>query len=351
MQHSKLLLFINGVILSLAILFLSSCGTTSDSNENSSDSSTVTKSELQLINEAIETGADAPEIFVERAQIFLENGEVEKAYNDAMTALIMDSTFVEAYQLLADVYVLTGKMANAEEAIIKALDYDSKNTKSLLKASKYYLILENQDISRDYAKKCIDIDKQQQEAFYLLGYSYMESGDTAKAVRNFERAIEIKQNYFDALLKLGMIYATRSDEIAVHYYQSALNIRPTNVALMYMIGLYYQENLRDFDNAIKTYNQILALDAKNTEALFNIAYINLVYLHQYEAALKMFDKTLEVNSDNSAAWCNRGRANEELGNFAEAKRDYDRALLLDPNFELARQGLKRMGVRLSNEIE
>jgi tetratricopeptide (TPR) repeat protein len=54
-------------------------------------------------------------------------------------------------------------------------------------------------------------------------------------------------------------------------------------------------------------------------------------LEQYAEAIKDFDKAIELNPNDAAAYNNRGLAKKDLRQYAEAIQDYDKAIELNPN--------------------
>lgn len=348
MKHFKMEQLTLFVLLATLLSFTTSCG--DHAKRNNGNEEVTEKTEIQLLNDAVIANSKQADPYVARATFYLENAEIERAYEDAMTAILNDSTSGDAYQILAEIYMVSENMTNAEEAISKAIALDPKNPEYLLKAAKFYLVIENYDLTKAYAKRCLDVDRDQSDAYYLLAYAYLEDGDTLKAIRNFERTLDVDQRFFEAYIQLGMIYASKSDPIAANYYEAALKIRPNNLELMYLIGYYYQETVGDFPRAMRSYDKILLADSSYINAWFNKGYINLVYFHKYNRAIRIFDKVLELNPDSDVAWYNRGLANEQLENFGDAKRDYDRGLMINPYSDQIIEGLKRINA-LTPKIE
>ncbi len=70
--------------------------------------------------------------------------------------------------------------------------------------------------------------------------------------------------------------------------------------------------------------------------------INLVYLKDFEAAVKFFSKSISLDPKYTDAYFNRGYSYELMGDFINARKDYQKALELFPNYERSIKGLNRL---------
>ena len=169
----------------------------------------------------------------------------------------------------------------------------------------------------------------------------IENGDTVRGIRNLQRAIDFNQDYFEAHLQLGILYSEKSNQLAVDYFNNALNIDPGNTEVMYYLADYYQDS-EQFDKAINKYNDILELDPEFFIALYNIGYIYLVYKKEFDLAIEYFTDAIEVREDYAEAYYNRGFAWELKQNNEKSRADYNKTLEYQPNYEKAIEGLNRI---------
>ena len=91
--------------------------------------------------------------------------------------------------------------------------------------------------------------------------------------------------------------------------------------------LYTQKK---YDEALKSFKNILALDSNNTFAMDRIGLI-LYNLGKEKDAIKYFDKSLAIDPNNTATLNSKGLARGILGNHTAALDSFDKALLIDPN--------------------
>ena len=69
---------------------------------------------------------------------------------------------------------------------------------------------------------------------------------------------------------------------------------------------------------------------------------SLIATGKFEAAIEDFNATLNVNNRNADAWAGLGLAYERMSNREKAIESYDRALVVEPNHKLARDGRARI---------
>ncbi|MEG4444349.1 tetratricopeptide repeat protein [Microcoleus sp. AT9_B4] len=95
-----------------------------------------------------------------------------------------------------------------------------------------------------------------------------------------------------------------------------------------------QYDLGDFEGAIDSYNQAIALKPDYHQAFRNRGRAQSD-LGQFEEAMASYDKTLEINPELHEAWISRGDALNNLGRFEEAIASYDKALEFKPDDDYA----------------
>jgi len=149
------------------------------------------------------------------------------------------------------------------------------------------------------------------------------------------------KGYYDAYIYLGNIYAAKKQNLAVDYYNNALNINPQSIEAFYNLGLFYQET-GQVDEAVEAYNNLLKIDPDYKFALYNLGFINLVYIKDFERSVQYFTRTIELDQKYFEAYYNRGYAYELMGMLNEARWDYQKTLELEINYPRAIEGLNRL---------
>ena len=327
--------FISGFILV-------SCGGEKVQNESGGDEKTdQTLSVLDDLNKQIQGDPDNPDLYNKRARFYLENKDYNSALKDIVSALEIDSTYTAYHVTLADIYLETGKLQKTVASLEKAIDLDSQNTDAYIKLAEISIVIRDYKKAIGYIDLALQVDELIEKAYMLRGVIMLENGDTLRGIRNFQRAIDVNQKYLEAHLQLGMLYADKKNDLAIDYFNNALNIDPENIDAIYYLAMYYQETEK-YDRAIQTYNSILTKVPEFYIACYNIGYINLVFLEELETAIEYFTQTIDINPDYAEAYYNRGFAYELLKNVENSKKDYEKTLELHTNYDKAIAGLNRI---------
>ena len=165
--------------------------------------------------------------------------------------------------------------------------------------------------------------------WYDAGVGHQNSGGYKKAIRCYDRALEIDPEYTDAWNNKGIALKGlgRYDE-AIRCYDRALEIDPEYTGAWISKGNSLA-NLGRYDEAIRCCDHTLEIDPEYAIAWSNKG-IALNNLGRYNEAIRCCDHTLEIDPKDAIAWHNKGVALAKLGRYDEAIRCYDRALEIDP---------------------
>lgn len=88
---------------------------------------------------------------------------------------------------------------------------------------------------------------------------------------------------------------------------------------------------KDYNGAIKTFNEVLELDPYNYKSYNNRGCI-YDYLGQHEKAIKDYSKSIELNPNEFTMYINRGLTYHSMKQYKLAIQDFDKAIQLKPNF-------------------
>ena len=182
--------------------------------------------------------------------------------------------------------------------------------------------------------RAIEINPKSARAYHNLGVTYRKLGNYAQAITDFDRAIEINPEYAEAYYSRGVTHGKLGDHRqAISDYDRAIGINP-ELALAYINrGAAYHE-LGDQKQAISNYDRAIEINPKYAETYNNrgIAYGELGNRTQ---AISDYDRAIEINPEYAEAYNNRGAVYGMLRNNRQAISDYDKAIAIDPEFALA----------------
>lgn len=128
---------------------------------------------------------------------------------------------------------------------------------------------------------------------------------------------------------------------AMAEFEQALAADPYNIQALYGRALIYQGR-GQHPQAIDDFTAASGLSPQKAEPLVGRA-TSYLALDKTKQAATDLDEAVQADPNNVAAWSVRGQVYEKLGDKAKAAASYNRALALRPSDGNARSGLARTG--------
>jgi len=334
----------NGLfLLPVIALFISSCGnnkTPADpvSSSESTNTSAVPK-ELQELNEKIAKDTTNATLFYTRAKYYLNVRDFNASMLDMSHVMKLDSMKPDYYITISDIYLFGNHSSKCKDALEKCLSLDPKNTEAMIKLAQLYFYVKKYQESINMVNEALKIDNYIPKAYFLKGLNYKEAGDTAKAISSMITATEQDQEFYSAFEEIGAMYAAKKNKLGISYFDNALRINPKSVETYYNKGKLYQD-LKDWDNAVKTYQDLLKMEPNHKHTHYNLGAIALVEKEDYSQAIKHFTDALTIDPKYVEAYYARGTCYFQSGDKVKAKADYQMAVQIDPAYQPAVEALK-----------
>lgn len=171
-------------------------------------------------------------------------------------------------------------------------------------------------------KKGLQVDKTDDEGWYMLGYSQIETGDFPGAEESFKKCLAISNNYADKIsaywvekfnagareFKSGIDAETKKDSVraktsygnALKYFEASSAIHPDSLKSISAIGETYLA-LGQKEKALETLNSLAEM-SKSKESAERVAKIifesglSLMQTNNFQAAATTFKKILTIPS-------------------------------------------------------
>lgn len=336
----KKLIFITAVVAIMGLV--SACGSASQDADNTANKEVVSKSAAEL-SALIEKEPNNPELYYRRANTYFEEKYLDRALADIEQALAISAENPVYIFTQGRILYAMNRTQDAAKKYEKAISIKPDFIEAQLKLAELYYLVKEHKKSLDLFNVILVTDKQNTEALFYKGMNYKEMGDTASAVQAFQKAYEIDQSHYDAVMQLGNLYAGLKNKIALDYYITASRLRPKSPEPPYAAGVFLQQS-KDHKRAIKMYEQALKADSKFFQAYYNAALIN-VEAGRYNDAITSLNTAIRLEPGLTDAYYMRGLCYEALKNKEEAKINYEYALELNPQHTLAGKALKSMGIK------
>lgn len=281
-------------------------------------------------------------LYYARANEYFDYGNLKYAMLDYQKAYQMDSTNPAHALGLSDCLF---EVNNADGAIGVLMDFlksDPNNTDILLNLGIDYFLLPKPEYQKamDAFNQVLKLDVQNADAYFYKGLIYKESGDTAKAISNFQTTVETDPDYYDAFMQLGSIYSAKKDPMALQYFDNAIALNDTSNEAQYAKAKFFQDN-GELSEAISYYKKIITQSPQDANAIYNLATIYFG-IDSIEKAYRFYDLCTRQAPANAMGYYGKGLCAEELKNYDEAVSLYTQALNLNPDLNDATARLNKL---------
>jgi tetratricopeptide (TPR) repeat protein len=181
----------------------------------------------------------------------------------------------------------------------------------------------------DY-NQAIRIDPENFNANYNRGLAYTALEQWDKAITDYTRAIRINPKYIKAYSNRSVAYNNLGQwDKSIADCSIAIGIDPDYKETYSNRGIAYC-NLGQWNKAIADYAKAIELDPNYATACYNlgVAHYNL---EQIDKAIEDFTRALAIDPKYTDAYYNRGLAYKSIGQWDMAIADYSSAIKIDPN--------------------
>lgn len=223
---------------------------------------------------------------------------VSVALSEGKKATDLNSRNVADWEALALIYKnarLYAKGANdwVIKSLEKAIELEPTNPVLYTELGKAYVMRSDEIMMAEYNKLSEEDKKANKEV-----KKTKEAEDAiVQAFNYFNKAVDLKQNYFDAHYSMGQL-ASREGQLdqAQNELEKAVALLPQNANATFDLGRVYFNNKR-MDDAVTKFEETLKISPDHANALFSLG---LVYEQkgEYDKALENYKKVLELNPNN-----------------------------------------------------
>lgn len=295
---------------------------------------------IESLNQLIGSYPRDPVLYYQRAEVLLEEGKYDPAIQDLEKVLSIDPKAYEVRHLLADVYLDNLQSRKALETMEMTVQLYPDSTRSKLKLSEFQHILKRYPDARNTLNSILASEPFNPDAFFMMGMVLKETGDTAEAIVQFQKATREDPNLIDAWINLGQLLEATNDPEAGRYLDAGLEVQPNNIPLIHAKAQFLARNYQE-EAAKETYRRLIRLNPDYTEAYYDLG---LLYLDQdsLAKAADHFDIAIKTNPRFQRAYFYLGLTKELLESFEDAKHYYSQATTLNPKDQDAIEGLERI---------
>jgi tetratricopeptide (TPR) repeat protein/tRNA A-37 threonylcarbamoyl transferase component Bud32/TolB-like protein len=236
-------------------------------------------------------------------------------------------------------------------------------------------------------KRAIEMSDRLSSGYVMLGTIYGKTGRNEEAIKEFQQALQLDPENYDAARELATIYENLGRlEEAIELLRKFIDLKPSYWAVFSELGYFYYhqgryeeaekmyrrstelmtENVNDYNNLTAIYFQMGKIDS--ARAVFDksvalepdaLTYVNMgtIYFYQrrYADALAMFEEAIELGEDEYYVWSALADSCRFAGYKERAPEAYQHAIRLaeeelriDPGNALLRSRLAVIYAKVGN---
>ncbi len=173
----------------------------------------------------------------------------------------------------------------------------SQDYKSLLKEAYHYYDSKEYKLAIPKFTECINVDSTEYGAFMLRGNCYLELGQNALAIYDYNSALKLKNFSSEILYNLGSAYENSNMvDSAIYFFHKYVNLEPGISEGFVRLSLLFMDYYPEWsDSAIFFASKAVQLEP---EKPLNLNYLAMAYYAsgKYKSALETAQRGLEIDS-------------------------------------------------------
>lgn len=251
--------------------------------------------------EALRLDPALPQVRITLARVYQGTGRLEAAVQELGRALEVQPNNDEAHRLLGETYTSQGKTDDAIAELKKAIELRPNFWRHHNRLGIIYYNIARYDEAIAELTRVTELQPDSPRGFHTVGTVYQAIGDNARALQNYERAIQLGAAA-ETYVNLGMIqFGNKRYQEAARAFEQATALKPNE-----------PYNHRILGDAYARLN-------RSTESV-----------KAYERAIALSRTALDVNPNSASMLSMMAVCEAKLGRGADARRHIEAAVALAP---------------------
>jgi len=241
---------------------------------------------------------------------------------------------------LAELYVKTGRIADAVKEAQDIIKKDPKNLEAHKLLGRIYLrslgdmpggsgsdnILK---LAIDQYEQIVKLDPDSVDDHLLLGRLYRLNNDLQKGEGELKTAIKLDPSSEEAVTTLAMLYTDEGDTAHALQVLSSIPDSARSAKLYAALGAAYEQR-KDYKSAIDAFRHAIVLDRDNLDAIRGLAE-NLLNDGQLDAALEQYKVIADSNPEDAQTYVRMAEIYRRQAKYDLALENLKRAETLVPD--------------------
>lgn len=235
----------------------------------------------------------------------------------------------EAYKQLGISLFESQQFAEAAPAFQEALKAIPEDITLNYKLAQSYQKSEQYEKAEEVYLMLTEISPKDRAAYHnTIVLMYDEAKLPEKAVAAATQLVELDPNNAEAQFNLGyMLIKQKNFAEAVNVFKKVIEIDP-NMEYAYLQLGYCYGQLKQFQNAVGLYEKLVEIVPENVDAWMGIGY-NYMYQKKWAPAVNPFLKAIELKPDNGSAYYNLGICYLNLKDNFSARKIWEKLRSID----------------------
>ena len=250
---------------------------------------------------ACDTAEDAFEAHSQRAQQYLEQGNLDKARVELKSALTMDNSSVSTLLALADIAEQRGELRAAAVYFTHVLELSSSNVDASIGLARIQVLANNAEESLALTRRVLDKDPEHVKALTTHASALILQGQFGSALVSVNRALRFMPDDEEGLILLAwLLQNSRQYDAALETLQKAVELKPDSVRLIRnyaQLALFMNRH----ELAIAAHQRLLELLPNDPEQAYQMARLLLHLNRAEEAENAMRERLMLVPEDLDAS--------------------------------------------------
>ena len=263
-----------------------------------------------------------------------------KATEEYRLAIEADPSSEFLTSALAELYVKTGRIADAVREAQDIIKRDPKNLEAHKLLGRIYLrslgdmpgstgsdnILK---LAIDQYEQIVKLDPDSVDDHLLLGRLYRLNNDLQKAEGELKVAIKLDPGSEEAVTSLAMLYTDEGDTAQALKILSSIPDSSRSAKLYSALGAAYEQR-KDYKGAIDAYRHAIVLDRDNLDSIRGLAE-NLLNDGQLDAALEQYKVIADSNPEDPQTYLRIAEIYRRQGKYDQAMENLKKADAIVPD--------------------
>ncbi|MCP2605807.1 tetratricopeptide repeat protein [Candidatus Aminicenantes bacterium AC-335-O07] len=240
---------------------------------------------------------------------------------------------VEKANLIVPIDYINGLLKNKKTENINKIskeDYFNSGEYFYLRGLSYILLEKFQEAIQAF-ENSININRQNSDAFFQLGFLYGKTGDNEKALQAYKEACSINPNNYRAFFGIGKIYLKQNQyNQAIPPFTECTRIKPDFPDAYYNLGLCYEE-IGQLATAAEIYKKFIEINPGPAWTAYSKLGEVYIKLQQYDKAVTAFEEVIKSTPNDIRANYNLAYAYDMCGETEKAVDIYRKLINLTPD--------------------